>query len=147
MSFKVVITLMLSVLIVSGISCKGGVKQPASDKATDAKKAEYVRLAEFDQMVSVFKGFGEIVEQNKNNPDKGVAACSTYAATNIPKIKELESKIKKVEMNASYINDLVNMNNSIKDIADKITKTVTENYGVQGVDIMLQLSDMALARM
>lgn len=103
--------------------------------------------AEFSEMVEIFKGFENIIERNQKTPEKGVQECTKYVDENISKIKSIESVLKNYDVTPDFVDRLLQTNNQIKEVGDNVTKTVVEHYGIYGADVIVKLSDMALARL
>lgn len=141
--YKNIIAVLLILFIDLTFSCKKKEKIASETKIKDTQTS----VAELQQIVTIFKGFEEIVEKNRDKPVQGVKDCTSYAKENIPKIKKLEAKVKTDEKTPEYIKYLLKTNDEIKGVGDRVTKIVTESYGVEGADVLLQLSDMALARL
>lgn len=136
-----VLMALLVVLITASAGCK------KSSMGDVAESDQGVQTTPFNGTVAVFEGFEKIVEANRDDPAEGVEACRKYAEENIPKIKSLDEGMKGLKGSPDYLRNMVEANRKIKEINDRITKTVTDYYGVDGVDILMHLSDMALARL
>lgn len=144
------VIILASLTAIIGIGCKKGEKRSMTESpATAGTESQRVATTTtpYDQILAIFKGFEDVVEKNKTQPVEGVRACKKYAQENIPRIKSLESNARKMENNPEFLAKMIETNKEIKEISDNITKTVTESYGVDGADVLLQLSDMSLARL
>lgn len=156
MNKKILVVVVSCLMAVAFVACKRGVKEAAVTGVDEGEARGGIEAKEgaagpakspFDEVVVIFKGFEEIVAKNRDNPKEGVKACRDYAGKNIPRIKSLEENIKEFETTPEYLDEMIDTNGKIKEISDRVTKIVTESYGVEGADILMQLSDMALARL
>lgn len=98
----------------------------------------------------IFVEFANIAEQNAGNPDDGLKKCTDFVQKNLPQLKSLTDEIKKLEMSGEAVKnmpEIMETNNKIKDVSDKVTKLAQEKYGPKGVDLLMSLSDLAMARL
>jgi hypothetical protein len=132
------ITVILFLVIAFG-SCKRGTEEVGTNNNLEK--------SEFNQIVDIFRGFEAIIDENKKDPDVGVKKSAEYTKNGVAKIKLLEEGIKKSKYNSTFMSELKETNNKIKEISENVTKIAKDNYGVQSTDILIQLSDLALARL
>ena len=130
----------LILLVIIASCCWCGTHSKTKIEDQDSK------FSSFNEMVAIFKGFEEIVEKNKNNPKLGVEKCRSYNKENIPKLKTIDDEIGTLRKNSAYLSSIVETNREIQKITDNVTKIATDYYGIEGAEILMQLSDLVLAR-
>ncbi|MBI2346562.1 MAG: hypothetical protein HYV03_06745 [Deltaproteobacteria bacterium] len=108
------------------------------------------RQSPYQQSLRVFEEFVQLAEEQQNTPDKGVEICRQFAATKIPELKVITAQIKAIETGpdaAGYLQEIMDSNDKIRTITDKVTTLAQQKYGANGPDLLLILSDLALARL
>lgn len=136
-------SLMIVIVLVFGVvSCK-------SDSQSSAIQGEATleKISPYGDLVDIFKGFEKIVVEYKDRPSEGVVICKKYTEENIPQIKSLNVEIEKIKDEPNYLKNMVEINKEIKKVSDNVTKIVSESYGIDGADVLLNFSDLALARL
>lgn len=104
----------------------------------------------YKKTVKIFQEFAQIAEENAGNPDEGVRKCKEFVQKSVPQLKLLTKEIKKIEQGEGALknmNEIMESNNRIKEVSDRVTKVAQEKYGAKGIDLLMSLSDLAMARL
>lgn len=104
----------------------------------------------YKKTLAIFQEFARLVEDNQQNPDQGVAKCRAFVAAKAPELKTLTAQIKTIETGskaADFMQEIMDSNEKIKSATDTVTGLAQAKYGTKGADLMLILSDLALARL
>lgn len=122
--------------------------QPTQPKPPTAPAAP--QESPYRSMTKIFEEFARVVETHQAQPDTGFQRCKDFAAAKIPELKTLATQAKQIESGpraADYLQEIMAANEKIQQTAEKITKIAHERYQSKGTDLLLLLSDLALARL
>lgn len=104
----------------------------------------------YKQTTGIFQAFARLVEEEQQSPEQGVEKCRAFVAAKAPELKVLTARIRAIETGpnaANFLQEIMDSNEKIKVVTDSVTHMAQAKYGMKGADLMLLLSDLALARL
>lgn len=104
----------------------------------------------YKQTTGIFQEFARLVEEQQQSPELGLEKCRAFVTAKAPELKALTATIRAIETGpnaANYLQEIMDSNEKIKVVTDKITELAQAKYGMKGADLMLILSDLTLARL
>ncbi|MBI4365383.1 MAG: hypothetical protein HY543_01040 [Deltaproteobacteria bacterium] len=137
----------------SVLTTAGGRSAPVAataDAAAARPAAAKKDLTPYVRTIQIYEEFARMVETHQKSPEAGIAACRQYVRTVIPEVQALTEKIRSIETSdlaATYLPDIMETNSKIKSATEKVTELAEKKYGQKGSDVILILSDLALARL